>query len=57
MAWDLEFAPAADKQFARIDRTWQRRILDYLEDDVAIAEELNGFVAYVSAFCVVAVIQ
>lgn len=39
MAWNLEFTSKADKQFARIDRTWQRRKIDYLENNVAMLED------------------
>ena len=35
MVWNVEFSTTARKQFARIDRVWQRRILDYLEDEIA----------------------
>jgi mRNA interferase RelE/StbE len=35
LVWNVEFSRTAKKQFGRIDRTWQRRILDYLEDVVA----------------------
>lgn len=38
MVWSVDFSRTAKKQFARIDRTWQDRILDYLEDDVAQLE-------------------
>ena len=39
MTWNVEFSRSAKKQFARIDRTWQQTILDYLEDDVAALDE------------------
>lgn len=34
MAWSIEFTPTAEKQLKKIDRAWQKKILDYLEDDV-----------------------
>jgi mRNA interferase RelE/StbE len=39
LAWSVDFSRTAKKQFARIDRTWQVRILDYLESDVANLED------------------
>ena len=35
MAWNVEFSQTARRQFRRIDKTWQRRLLNYLEDEVA----------------------
>lgn len=32
MAWRVEFDPSADKALRRIDRTWQQRIIAYLEE-------------------------
>lgn len=52
MTWNVEFSRTARRQFARIDRTWQKRILDYLEDSVATLDDpksrgkaLNGNLA------------
>ena len=38
MTWNVEFTRTARRQFARIDRTWQRHVLDYLEDTIATLE-------------------
>lgn len=35
MIWKVEFTPAADKHFARLDRAWQRRIIAYMEKEIA----------------------
>jgi mRNA interferase RelE/StbE len=32
LAWRVEFAPRALKELNKIDRTWQNRIVTYLED-------------------------
>jgi len=37
--WSVELSQIARKQLARIDRTWQRRIVDYLEDSVAALDD------------------
>ena len=34
MAWRIEYVRSAEKQLGRIDRTWQRRILDYMDDTI-----------------------
>ena len=39
MAWSVEFLRTAERQLERIDRTWQRRILDYLDDQVAVLDD------------------
>ncbi len=31
MAWRIEYVRSAEKQLGRIDRTWQRRILNYMD--------------------------
>lgn len=35
MVWSVEFTTTAEKQLKKIDRKWQRIILDYLEDEIA----------------------
>jgi len=35
LAWSLEFTATALRQLRTIDRTWQLRILDCLEKDIA----------------------
>lgn len=32
MAWHVEFDSSAEKSFRKIDRTWQARIVAYLEE-------------------------
>ncbi len=39
MAWTIRLLRAAEKDLSRIDRVWQRRILAYLESDVATAAD------------------
>lgn len=39
MAWSIEFTKTAVKQLRKIDRIWQTRILDYLEEDVSVCED------------------
>lgn len=39
MTWNVEFTRTAKRQFGRIDRSWQRHILDYLEDNIAPLED------------------
>ena len=38
MAWSVEFTLTARKQLRKIDHKWQSKILDYLEDKVAILD-------------------
>ena len=39
MAWIVKYTRAAEKQLARIDRTWQQRILDYMDDEIATLDD------------------
>ena len=39
MAWTIRFDIRAAKDFARLDRSIQRRILRYLESRVAVADD------------------
>lgn len=39
MAWTVEFTRTAEKQLRKLDRQWQLAILDYLEQDVAMAAD------------------
>lgn len=34
MAWTIEYVRSAEKQLGGIDRTWQRRILDYMDHTI-----------------------
>lgn len=54
MAWKIEYGRSAEKRLARLDRAWQRRILDYMDvtlgklDDLrqrgkALVGEFGGF--------------
>lgn len=35
MAWNVEFLENAKRQLKKIDKAWQGKILDYLEDEIA----------------------
>lgn len=35
MAWTIDYVRSAEKQLGRIDRSWQRRILDYMDTNIA----------------------
>jgi len=35
LAWNVELIDTAKRQLAKLDRKWQRAILDYLEDEIA----------------------
>lgn len=35
MVWSVELSNTATKQLRKIDKKWQAKILDYLEDEVA----------------------
>ena len=39
MAWNVDFSVTARKQLKKIDKQWQSKILDYLEDEVATLED------------------
>lgn len=39
MAWNVEFLDSAKWQLRKIDKHWQRAILDYLEDEIAPLED------------------
>ena len=38
MAWNVDFTATARKQLRKIDKKWQSKILDYLEDEIATLE-------------------
>ncbi len=38
MVWNVELTATAEKQLRKIDRKWQSKILDYLEDEIAILD-------------------
>ncbi len=38
MAWTIEVDAAAEKQLRKIDRTWQKRIVAYLDEIVALPD-------------------
>ena len=38
MAWNVDFTATARKQLKKIDKKWQSKILDYLEDEVTTLE-------------------
>ena len=35
MAWNVEFLATAQRQLQKIDKSWQKMILDYLEDEIS----------------------
>jgi mRNA interferase RelE/StbE len=35
LAWTIDFSGTAERQLKKLDRQWQRAILDYLEDEIA----------------------
>jgi len=38
LVWNVELTATAEKQLRKIDRKWQSKILDYLEDEIAILD-------------------
>jgi mRNA interferase RelE/StbE len=43
MAWRIEFSEDADRDFAKLDRSIQRRIFRYLHDRIANAADPRDF--------------
>ena len=41
MAWKIEISETAQKQLKKIDKYWQRAILDYLENEIVLLVELR----------------
>lgn len=39
MAWSVEFNDIAERQLRKLDRQWQKKILDYLEDEIASLDD------------------
>lgn len=39
MAWSVELSNTAIKQLKKIDKKWQAKILDYLEDEIAALDD------------------
>ncbi|OGR03975.1 MAG: addiction module toxin RelE [Deltaproteobacteria bacterium RIFOXYD12_FULL_53_23] len=39
MAWSVEFLESAKRQLRKIDKAWQEKILDYLEDEIAALDD------------------
>ena len=39
MAWKIEISETAQKQLKKIDKYWQRAILDYLENEIVLLVE------------------
>lgn len=42
MAWRVEFLPAADKAFGRLDRQFQRRIQKFIESRLQTDNDPHG---------------
>jgi mRNA interferase RelE/StbE len=43
LAWTISFDPAAEKDLARLDKSIQRRVADYLRRRVAPAQDPEAF--------------
>ena len=39
MVWTVEFLASAKKSLKKLDRPWQKAILDYLEDEIAMLDD------------------
>jgi len=39
LAWSVDFTDTAIKALKKIDKKWQSKILDYLEDEIAALED------------------
>ncbi|MBV9937245.1 MAG: type II toxin-antitoxin system RelE/ParE family toxin [Acidobacteriaceae bacterium] len=39
MAWSVEFNDIAERQLRKLGRQWQKKILDYLEDEIASLDD------------------
>jgi len=39
LAWSVEFLESAKRQLRKIDKAWQEKILDYLEDEIAALDD------------------
>jgi mRNA interferase RelE/StbE len=43
LTWQIEFTPEAEKQLSKIDRQSAKRILNYLSERIAPAEDPRSF--------------
>jgi len=43
MTWEIELSETADRQVRRMDKAIQRRVLDYLQQRVAPADDPHAF--------------
>ena len=43
MAWRIEFSDEADRDFAKLDKSMQRRIFRYLNERIATAQDPRYF--------------
>ena len=43
MAWKVELSPAAEKDLDKLDRQWARRILAFLHERIALADDPRAF--------------
>jgi mRNA interferase RelE/StbE len=39
LIWSVEFTETARRQLQKLDKQWQSKILDYLEDEIAILKD------------------
>jgi len=38
LAWNVKLTATAEKQLRKLDRKWQSKILDYMEDEIAVLD-------------------
>jgi len=39
LAWTIEYTRSAERALRRIDRTWQRRIIDHMDNEIALLDD------------------
>ncbi len=39
MTWNIEFLATAKRQLRKLDKRWQKAILDYREDEIAVLDD------------------
>ncbi len=42
MAWTIEYAETAKKQLRKLDKATARRIVDYMDERVAVSDDPRG---------------
>lgn len=43
MAWTIKYTDTSLKSLKKIDKTWQKRILDYLDNSVAVRDNPRDY--------------